>query len=795
MKIIIIFIIVFTCFANLIKGQSVLTGSVKDNENNSVFGALVMIMDENENILTSVTTDTLGIYSIKIPEKPENHWLYVIDFGFHSQKISLPEAENQPFILLETLVHYLEEVNVTANRPTIIRNMDKFVIPQVYSSPLAKGKNIIEFLKFAPLIKVSQDDVLSILNKGASVIYVNGRRSSIDLKSLSAENIEKVEIIPFPGSEYKTTDKKGIINIILRKPPDDGVLTSISISDIQKEKLELNSQGFSTFFNIQKKKVNITTGLSIINMKNLTEEVGVYNYYSDSLVMCNKISRKTTGYGLSGYANLDYNINKKHILGFRLIAGISESKASSLAETDFRFFNTEAIDSSDITNFKLKMNTPNYSLSGNFNYDVKFNDNQKLSFDLDYYRSQSDMPYYYTSTKIKTEYEIKSEYLIRSKFVSDAYNFTTRFQHIFSTDFHLKTGIEFYGANRDNDYFYGNKINMAHFSDSMITNRFIYNDITAAMYLKFDWEISDEWSLSAGLRGEYYSYKGTQKATGDIVSNKFPFLSPSVSLYYELHDDHELGFDFTAGYNYPHYYQLNPFKSYYSPYLYRENNPYLKPSLDYEFALEYTFFSDYILVLEYCYTKNSWEDFRIPVGDGVTKLTMHNFGKDHDFYVSFYLNKKLFNNFLHLSYNTSYSYEVVKDMPNEVVYFNENSFFFSTNLNINTALNKKKDLRLESNINLIPKGKSVSFERNTMCYFSGNISKSFKKGTLSFKVNDILERPIKMTMKSDTYAFDNENRYYGRTYILSYFIRFGNYRARSTQNRENNNIQNRLLEN
>jgi len=782
-----------TCNIYTAKGQTTLTGRVIDTQNQAVNAALVMILDENENVFLSVITDSTGVYSIQMPGNPEKYSLFVTGFGYHQQKTALTDAARQSSFALEAKIHELDEVTVMANRPAIIRGMDKFVVPQIYQSPLAQGKNIVDFLKFAPLINVSNDDVLGILNKGPAVIYVNGRRSNIDVKSLPAENIEKVEIIPFPGSEYRAADRsRGIINIILRSQPEDGVLVNMTISDRQQEKWVLNSPYLSMFFNIQKKKLNISTGFSSYYNPFIIEETGTYHHNKENLEIHNNINKKSAFYGSNGFVSLDYHFNNKHTLGFRAASDFNYRKENNTAETSFRVLNSLSIDSTYFTNSKLKQNMPNYSISCNLNYNIIFNHKQKLTFDLDYYHSQLDMPHYFINSKFRQENTIFSEFRTQATAITTGYNFATRFQKKFNEEIILKAGLECYGATRDNDYFFGNKTNKNFISDPLQTNNFIFKDITGASYLKMEWEITDELSLATGLRSEYYDYKGTQKVTSEVVSNRHSILLPSVSVYYELHKDHELGFDFTSSYNPPSFSMLNTFKLYYSPTFYQENNPDLKPYKDYEFALEYILFSDYMFVFEYCYTKNSWADFRIPVGNGITKMTTKNYGKDHNFTISFSLTKRMLKDFLFLSFIQSFDYFTVQEIPSEIAAYNSSGYSFWTDLKINTALNKKKDWRIETRFQFVPENKRVSSVWSTILDLSASICKNFKNSTLSFGVSDILDRPAERNMIGESFAYNYNIYKYGRTYMLTYNLSFGNNKSRGAHGRERSNIQERL---
>jgi hypothetical protein len=232
-----LFCVILTCSISTVKGQSSITGNVTDTENNAISGVLVMILDANEYIISSEITDTTGTFSMPLPLHRDNHSLVLSSFGYITKKWALDSAiEQKTFVLESNSQVVLPELTIVANRPAIVRKTDRFIIPKIYESELAKGKDIVDFLGYAPLVKVSIDGKLQVLGKGNATIYVNGRKSDIDLKNIPAENIENVEIITHPGSEYPAADRNGIINVILRKQPDDGILVNTTIRDSQRKR-------------------------------------------------------------------------------------------------------------------------------------------------------------------------------------------------------------------------------------------------------------------------------------------------------------------------------------------------------------------------------------------------------------------------------------------------------------------------------------------------------------------------------------------------------------------------------
>ena len=785
--------LVFLWCAPAVFGQKEILGFIKDVEGSAIVGALAIIIDEKDNMHSSDVTDSVGFFSLQTNNSLDNKHLIISSFGYKTQKLPLFDSIKQQTYILERSAFNLEAATISVTRPTIVREMDKFIIPHIYSSPLAQGKNIVDFLGFAPLLKVNLDGYLEVLGKGRATIYINGRKSEIDLQSIPAENIEKVEIIPYPGSQYPATERNGIVNIVLRKPQEDGIMVNITLRDQQKEKWNLNSPSLNLFLDIQKKKVNITTGISTSYYPFIIEESGKYNYYSDSLEVKNTQNWKFSTCSLNGFVDLDYHINKKHTLGFRANARTYYRKESNTVETDFMFVNSSFIDSSSITKSNLKMDAPNYSISTSLNYDISFNEKQKMSFDLNYNRYLSDAPYSFQHSNFKNSDTTFSIFRTQATTLLDGFTFKTHFQHKFSSDMQLNAGLECYGALVNYNYYYGNKFNDVYISDSLRTNSLLFKDITGAIYVDYKWKISGKWSLSAGLRGEYYAYKGFQKETQKITSNQFPNIFPSFSVYYVPHNSHSLGFDFTTSCFIPSYAMLNSFKTYYSPNLYQENNPDLKPVKRYDFALNYTLFSDYRLNFQYELSNNSWSDFRIPVAEGVTKIKTMNYGVRHDFWFSFSMNKSLLKNFLFISFDASLFYFIAKDFPSEIVTYNKSGFNnISGGISINTALNKKKDIRFETRFQYVPLSNGVSMKLGAMYFLSAQISKNFKNSTLSFGVSDILDRPLKIFLNGEIYAYNLERYRYGRTYWISYNIKFGNQKSKGAVGRNSDKIQNRL---
>ena len=112
---------------------------------------------------------------------------------------------------------------VTLTKQVFKKESDRFVY-DVSNSPVAKGSTTFDILKQTPLLSTTDDKTLKIAGKNNALVFINGRKTNMDadslnqfLKNTPAENIQKIEVITVPGSEYQVESSDGIINIILKK--------------------------------------------------------------------------------------------------------------------------------------------------------------------------------------------------------------------------------------------------------------------------------------------------------------------------------------------------------------------------------------------------------------------------------------------------------------------------------------------------------------------------------------------------------------------------------------------------
>ena len=208
------------------------SGRVVDGEAQPITYASVALT-QNDKLITGCTSDIEGKFSLEANAGNYELVISFIGYEYYKQPIALTQSINLADIVLTESSEQIEEVVVTSQ--LIRREADRFVV-DVANSPLAMGKDGEELLKSSPGVWI-QDDKISINGSSGSKIYLNDREVKLDdaqliayLRSLSANDIQRIEVIPQSGADYDAASAGGIIKITTKKRLDSGLMGSASLT-------------------------------------------------------------------------------------------------------------------------------------------------------------------------------------------------------------------------------------------------------------------------------------------------------------------------------------------------------------------------------------------------------------------------------------------------------------------------------------------------------------------------------------------------------------------------------------
>ena len=318
-----LFIIIFVAFSQLVLSQNTITGSVSDDNNSPIFFATIAIYNSTDSTMISAeSSNQNGNYLIKnIPDG--DYYLTASMLSFQEMSISNISLENNSTknhdFSLSTDANLLSTIEIKAKVPLMEQRADKLIVNVADNITNTSG-SLLDVMKKVPGMLVINDR-LSMAGSGTPTILLNGKSTQyMDvqslLKDMPGDNIQKVEIIHQPGSEYEASGSGPILNIILKKNALVGTNGSITLGAGKGELFDY------------------TTGLNLSHYAGKLNVFGGIGYsknaWIDNLILTRKLTNISTGIDgvyeqnnldkgspktYRGNIRLDYDLTNRHRIG------------------------------------------------------------------------------------------------------------------------------------------------------------------------------------------------------------------------------------------------------------------------------------------------------------------------------------------------------------------------------------------------------------------------------------------------------------------------------------------------
>ena len=218
-------------------GNSRISGIVTDNNGEKLVNAVVNFQSVSDSLKSfPALCDIDGFYSIELPKDEYNYAISYMGRQFRDAKFRVNAVEEEiklEPIALELKDIVLNEVVIKGNRPFVTYNGSNAVY-NLAAHRGAAGGNVLDGLRFIPGMQVDGEDGLSVFGFYKLAVAVNGRVLKLTddevkayLSTLSALDVEHVELIRNPGPEYGI-QSGAVLNLVTKKKADEGVNTFIS---------------------------------------------------------------------------------------------------------------------------------------------------------------------------------------------------------------------------------------------------------------------------------------------------------------------------------------------------------------------------------------------------------------------------------------------------------------------------------------------------------------------------------------------------------------------------------------
>lgn len=234
-----VYLIVLIAFFNTaaLAQNNRLKGQIRQTELDSAIrdASIELYKLPDSTLVDGRLTDSVGRFEFS-RLSPGNYYLKLQVIGYSpvtmdSIRLSRNETKDLGIISLTANSIFLSEVTVSGTRADIQNKLDK----QSYRAQQfegARGGSASDILKNLPGITINGQNELSVRGATGFQIMLNGKLILADaqtfLNQLSANSVERIEIITAPSASYDADGKAGVINIITRKGSTDGLVFSFN---------------------------------------------------------------------------------------------------------------------------------------------------------------------------------------------------------------------------------------------------------------------------------------------------------------------------------------------------------------------------------------------------------------------------------------------------------------------------------------------------------------------------------------------------------------------------------------
>ncbi len=476
----------------------------------------------------------------------------------------------------------LEEITVTAERAVMELGLDRKSF-NVEKSIAASGGSAEDLLRQIPSVTVDIDGNVSLRGSGNVRFLINGKPSGLVgddpvtfLKSLSASNIETIEVITNPGAAFDPDGTAGLINIVLKRKRDDGFNATATVNVGTNNKFD-----GSLDLNWRKGKFNSFAGVSGRHderfFEGFREQTGTIqdSSFSRFFTFDGDRLRKSTLAKLG----TEYELSKLATIGIQGNYQWQTGESSNLRGTDF--FNSEGILDRRSERLEFEPETEN-EYEVRLNYDQRFaREGRRLSANLQYSGEDELEIENYDELVGPAERQRapsdqrENQFLGQLDYVQEIgeFKFETGWRTTLSR---ISTDAEFQNFDFAEQVF---------ITDRLLSNLFSYEEDVHALYATYGGTIK-KFSFSAGLRAEQvYTTSLLEEPNREEFNNDYFKVYPSVFTGYAFDDNTSLQLSYSRRVNRPRAWALNPFVDRGDPFNLRSGNPFLLPELINSFEL------------------------------------------------------------------------------------------------------------------------------------------------------------------------------------------------------------------
>ncbi len=610
---------------NIRSGKLFIEGQVQDASTREPlqYATISVFSQQDSALLTGGITNDQGVFYLEVPD--QSIYLNVGYLGYLTHKIDELTFEDGiaslGIIDVKPDEQVLKEVVVSAEKSQVTYELDKRVF-NVGKDLSSAGGSAMDVLVNVPSVDVNIEGEVSLRGNSNVQILVNGKPSVIAsgnaLGTISADMIEKVEVITNPSAKYDSEGTTGILNIVLKKEDKKGINGSVTINTGIP-----NNHSIGLSLNKRTDRFNVFSQFGVGKRTFLSNFEG--RTVDRSGTQQTELISSGDGEKNEQFYNIilgaDFFINPLNVMtlsghfGYEFEDEFSDTRFD-LVSSEGRSIREEI---TDATNPKWQYEWQ-YKKSFEGNKDRAliasatgsfFGKDQNSSFENS--TQSGDVPEF--------------QQFVNDDFSSAQYNFQADYTHPFSDKRILEIGGKYQIDDDKNNYLLedvedGNRVINTNF-----TNDFDFTQKVLGIYSTYSIEF-DQLSLKGGLRLENTDLNTFLVTTGESNNQKYTDWFPTFHTSYKLSESFSAQLGYSRRISRPRAWSLNPFASLNNNLNLRTGNPDLMPEYtdSYELSLIRDWEKVSISTSVFYRNTNNVVDRIVQVMDSLTSSTPQNVG-------------------------------------------------------------------------------------------------------------------------------------------------------------------------
>ncbi|MFK7936833.1 MAG: TonB-dependent receptor [Saprospiraceae bacterium] len=771
----IIFTFLFTIltFSIFAQQKTQIRGTVLEGSSQQpVEFATIMVADKaTKKAITGATTDLDGKFNVETDAT--DFYLEISFIGFKSRIIEDIEIVNGVAdigtIKMGEDSQTLDEVVVRAEKSSTEFKLDKRVF-NVGKDLSSTGASALEVLNNVPSVNVNIEGDISLRGSEGVQVLINGKPSVIASESgnalgtITAEMIDKIEVITNPSAKYDAEGTSGIINIVIKKEERKGINGSATVNVGAP-----HNHSFGLSLNRRTEKFNLFSQMGVGYRSRPNERESINQNFARNTTLSTIGDEFRNELFYNFIVGADYNIDKYSVL--TLSGSFAYEIEDQPSLTDFVFSDETGVVDRWQREEVTEATNPKYQYELQYKRDFKDDKDHSILFSAIGNLFAKDQSSEFLNTTIEGNNRD-----LRQRTATDfgelRQTFKLDYTKPLNDNWTIETGAQYVLQHVDNDFSVENFADNEWVADPNLTNVFEFDQNVLGVYGTGAYE-DDRWGVKLGLRMENTDLSTLLVTTDEGNKRNFTDFFPTLHTSYKLTDNFSLQAGYSRRIYRPRMWSLNPFFNIRNDFNIRTGNPNLLP----EYTDSYEITSIYILGevsmnfgVYHRYTTDVVERISILEGS-VSTTTPFNIGSNRSTGVEF-----------NFKYSPTKKWSMNGDFNYN--YFNREGMFEATSFDFNADQWSSKltnKIKLPAKFELEITGQYRSAVQTVQSEISANvfadlgIRKKIGKGraVFSLSVRDVFASRFREseTQQADFYLYNYSRR--GRFVTLGFSYGFG----------------------